>query len=53
MLADFRISLEQKECPDRPFTEIVPVRVEALRQQGDLMKPTIDRLMKLIGDTIQ
>jgi hypothetical protein len=33
--------------PDKPFTEIV-----LGRQDGDLMKPTIDRLTKLI-DTIQ
>jgi hypothetical protein len=52
MTTDFMIWLEQKDRPNKPFTEIVLERLADLRQQGDLMKPTIDRLTKLI-DTIQ
>jgi hypothetical protein len=51
MITDFMIWLEQKERPNKPFTKIVLERLADLRQQGDLMKPTIDRLTKLI-DTI-
>jgi hypothetical protein len=52
MTTDFMIWLEQKESPDKPFTEIVLKRLADLRQHGDLAKPTIDRLTKQI-DTIQ
>jgi hypothetical protein len=52
MSTDFMIWLEQKENPDKPFEEIVLKRLTDLRQQGDLAKPTIDRLTKLI-DTVQ
>ena len=45
----FRIWLEQKECPDKPFEEIVRERLAELRQyHPDLAKPTIDRLTKQI-----
>jgi hypothetical protein len=48
MMTDFLIWLEQKERPNKPFTEIVLERLTDLRQQGDLMKRTIDRLTELI-----
>jgi hypothetical protein len=48
MTTDFMIWLEQKERPDKPFEEIVLERLADLRQDGDLAKPTIDRLTKLI-----
>jgi hypothetical protein len=50
---DFRIWLERKENPDKPFEEIVLERLAELRQyHPDLAKPTIDRLTKQI-DTAQ
>jgi hypothetical protein len=53
MTTDFRIWLEQKENPGKPFPEIVLKRLADLRQyHPDLAKPTIDRLTKLI-DTAQ
>jgi hypothetical protein len=45
----FRIWLEQKENPDKPFEEIVRERVAELRRyHPDLAKPIIDRLTKQI-----
>ena len=50
MTTAFRIWLEQKERPDKPFEEIVRERLADLRQHHpDLAKPTIDRLTKQLG----